>query len=525
MNPFLDEELSEESPPWNVLLDEWTKSRCYWHLLAGLPALVALVAMLALGGFTYGWKVAHAEPDLRTLAERAFRGEDFETARVAYQSLLRLGGKESRHYAFQLMQAQYRLGRHHEGAVLALQLAPLQGTGYGPAHLYVAKAMLAQSNPPPAMITQAASHLERALKADPANTEARELLSQFYLASGELGAAKRHLLELAGTSGDAMLRLAALLDAEGDTSGSRHWAERAARHFRTQVERQGGDTPTANLAWASALLLLEDYPTAVQLLQQARRKTGNAVYTPALARLCADWAHWLARRKPADLATRFQAIQEGLDLDPQNTALIRQLARLTSLSGAEGERAREIVEGMMREGRNPGLLHFCLGGEAWSKGEREKAFEHFRLAYAVAPRMPLVANSMALTLTWQDQPELDRALAIAESLVQQNPRNPAFRDTRGQVLVKLGKTREALADLAYALPLMEDKAATHRALAECYRTMGMADLAEEHEAAARGPAATGGQGEGAGAKLNAPRAALAGATLRPAPTNAPPAVR
>lgn len=492
MKPYYDEEdgeifdneVVEEQPPFSAWLREWGRTRNYLSLLAGAPAILALAALLGLGVFLLGWQAARAGPGLRSKAEQAVNGQDFETARVAYQSLLRLGGKQAQRDAFQLMQTFYSLGRPHEAALLALQLAPLERLGYPPAHVFVARSMLAQTNPTPVIIEQATSHLERALRGDPANTDARELLCQVYLAGGQVAAAKRHLLELATTRGDAMLRLARVLETEGDASGVRSWAERAVRYFRAQTEGQSVQDPAPYLSWAGALVLLEDYPGAFQVLQQQWRKTVNPTFQSALARVCADWAQWLQRKHPGDLGTRFRAVQEGLELDPNNVVLIQQLANLTLLGGAEGERARALADGMMREGRNTGLLHFCLGGAAWDRGDKAKAFEHFRLAYEVAPQLPLVANNMALTLTLQEQPQLDRALAIAESLVQQHPRNPAFRDTRGQVLVKLGRTREALADLAFALPLLEDRAATHRALAQCYRGMGLEDLATEHERAA-----------------------------------------
>jgi Tfp pilus assembly protein PilF len=53
-------------------------------------------------------------------------------------------------------------------------------------------------------------------------------------------------------------------------------------------------------------------------------------------------------------------------------------------------------------------------------------------------------------------------------------------------LVRQGKYHEAIQDLAFALPLISDKASTHRALAECYRHLKMNDLAEEHDRAASG---------------------------------------
>jgi tetratricopeptide (TPR) repeat protein len=479
------EDVGEETPSWGVWLGEWCRTRQYLRLLAALPALLALAGMLGLGIYLLGWRPARVEADVRAVAERAFAGEDFETARVAYRSLLRLGGKHTQNYGYQLLRTEFQLGHVREAAMLTLQLAPPERLGYAPAHYFVAKALLAETNAVPGVAEQAALHLERVLKAEPNHTEAREILSQIYLANGQQEQARRHLLELAPSSGDAMLRLAALLSAEGDTAGTRHWGGRAAQYFRARVEPRRNEGPGARLALASALRLVEDYAGAFEVLRAGWQENHNEAFRAPLARLCAEWGEYLSRHQPGDVAGRFQAVQEGLELEPQNPALLQQLASLTRSGGPEGAQARELVAQMLREGRSTGLLHFCLGNEAWEKGERDKAFEHFRLAYEVAAQMPIVANNMALTLAWQDKPELDRAQAIADSLVQQNPRNPAFRETRGQILLKRGKFRDAIADLAFALPLVQDKPPTHRALAECYRQMGLADLAAQHEEAAR----------------------------------------
>jgi predicted Zn-dependent protease len=91
-----------------------------------------------------------------------------------------------------------------------------------------------------------------------------------------------------------------------------------------------------------------------------------------------------------------------------------------------------------------------------------------------------VANNMATLLTLSTPPELDRALAIIQSVVTNTPANPEFRDTRGQILLKLGRYQEAITDLEFALPSLKPAANTHKALAEAYQALGLSELAQEH---------------------------------------------
>jgi predicted Zn-dependent protease len=80
-------------------------------------------------------------------------------------------------------------------------------------------------------------------------------------------------------------------------------------------------------------------------------------------------------------------------------------------------------------------------------------------------------------------PDPPRALAIIQPLIEQFPEHPYFRDTRGQILLKMGRYKEATQDLEFALPKLDPRAKqhTHRSLAEAYRKLGFADLAAEHE--------------------------------------------
>jgi tetratricopeptide (TPR) repeat protein len=483
-----NELLSAEVPSWSVQFRGWRRTRDYVRLLFGLPSLLALVLLGGYGIFLYGWKPAHAEARAYNVARNAFQGLDFERARIAYQSLLQLGGKERQEYAYRLMLAQMRLGMDRDAALMALALAPPNRLGYAPAHLFMARSLLTATNITTALIERAASHLERVLISDPSNLEAHDLLSQIYMSSGRMDAAKRHLLELVSSSGDAMLRLAVVMAAEGDANGTRYWAERAAKFFRSKVEQNKTDDFASRLSWANALMLQEDFTTAWDLLAKADKEFGNPAYKNALGRIAAEWAQNLARRAPKDLAGRFKILQRGLDVSPRNQTLVQQVVGLTTLTGPEAEQARTMVKQMLVEGRDTGLVHFCLGAMALESGQPEKAFEHFRLAYEIAPDMPDIANNMALTLIMQPQPDLDRALGISTSIIERQPKNPAYRETRGQILVRQGKYHEAIQDLAFALPLLPDKSAIHRALAECYRHLKMNDLAEDHERAASGTA-------------------------------------
>ena len=58
---------------------------------------------------------------------------------------------------------------------------------------------------------------------------------------------------------------------------------------------------------------------------------------------------------------------------------------------------------------------------------------------------------------------------------------PTFLETRGQVLAKLGRDEEAIADLAKSLEAFPNVPEIHETLARCYRKIGNAELADAHQ--------------------------------------------
>lgn len=140
---------------------------------------------------------------------------------------------------------------------------------------------------------------------------------------------------------------------------------------------------------------------------------------------------------------------------------------------------------MLAEGGSSPMLHFVVGNDAFQRGDTEMAAKHFNLAYELGPKLPIVANRMAMMLATGKDPDPARALAIVQPVVDRFPNEPDVRNTRGTILVKLGRWQEGVKDLEFALPKLRIKGPTHASLALAYRNLGMSQLAEEHDRLAR----------------------------------------
>jgi tetratricopeptide (TPR) repeat protein len=298
--------------------------------------------------------------------------------------------------------------------------------------------------------------------------------------------AEKHLRDVVVVKPELSLLLAAVLKVQGDFIGARSWAERAAKFHREKVEAARLDDPENRLAWADALAMMEDYPGACLILESGWKQFGNGIYHAPLGEACSLWVQKLAVTAPGDLAFRIAIIQQGLEYAPQNEGLLKHLIALSHLEGQQAGAARSTLNRLLSEGKSTSILHFTLGIDAWQRQQTEEAKQHFAIAFDTAPKLPFVANNMAMILAVGNPPDPPRALDIIQPVVEKFPDNATFRDTRGQVLVLLGRWQEAVTDLEFALPQLSSPNRTHAALAEAYRGLGLKDLAAEHEQRAKG---------------------------------------
>jgi predicted Zn-dependent protease len=101
--------------------------------------------------------------------------------------------------------------------------------------------------------------------------------------------------------------------------------------------------------------------------------------------------------------------------------------------------------------------------------------------------MPAVANNLAWILANGPDPDLPRALETINAVIERWPGELRFRGTRGQILARMQRWKEALADLELALKVYPDSAQLHRALAETYEHLDAPGMAVEHRQRAAAP--------------------------------------
>ncbi|HEX6985296.1 MAG TPA: tetratricopeptide repeat protein [Planctomycetaceae bacterium] len=481
---------------------EGLQSRRLRHFVQGVPAFFAAVGVAVVGGVVIG-RTPELAATYRIAAATAYHAKDWEEAKLCYERLFRLdgGSAETRLYLGLTLE---KMGLDGEAEALIGGVAEGDAGGDPRANRWVASRLLADPETPkdPERLRSVYTHLVRAERGLPQDTSIKLDLARYHLATGD---AHRAIPKLAAAAaGDPALHfdLARLYLQVGQPELARQTMKVAERHFRKQSEADPHDR-RARLLLANCVANLGRLDESVVILQDGIKHDPEGPYAQAIAKVHLSVYDQLATRQPPDYRAMIGALREALRYDPRSVDAAVRLAGFGG-TGAPGSgdvdpeanrQAREMLEGLLAAGEQPPAVHMALGLKAWQGGDLEKARWHFERAYELDPALSGVANNLAWVLSHQAEPELDRALAIIEPVIERFPDEPHFLDTRGEIYLRQGRWEEALRDLERALPRLKGNARIHESLATVYERLGRPEIAERHrrEAARNGgtgPAAT-----------------------------------
>ena len=142
-------------------------------------------------------------------------------------------------------------------------------------------------------------------------------------------------------------------------------------------------------------------------------------------------------------------MREAARLAPEDERA--RLAMVRAIRQVEGpEAGTEATAAAAADFPDSTALQWLYASDLEREGDREGAMAVYEALYARDDSLLVVANNLAslISLTTDDAAELERAERMARRL-RQSPQ-PAFRDTYGWILHRLGRSGEALAHLGYA---------------------------------------------------------------------------
>lgn len=315
--------------------------------------------------------------------------------------------------------------------------------------------------------------------------DTRRKLAEYFMRIGATQDALIHLTALAESSPAAILNAAKLYAQIGDEQNTVRYAQMAKKHYEKQL-LLSSDNKVARLSLAQAELLLHQEEKAAMLLSDGYKITRDEDLAVAGAETLVAWSMRLKQsdaKGTSSLIKQMDLLNKASQLAPTSEMVLNAIVEVAIDCAENDTNEVGILRRGLLNGMSPNSLHFIEGTVALYKGDLKQADFHLGLAAKGDLKLPGVLNNLAVVLYQKDPPELDRALVFANAALERVD-HPYLRETRGQILVKLGKHEDAIVDLELALQAQALALGVHKSLATAYKALGDTALADQHSAMA-----------------------------------------
>lgn len=457
-------------------------SRSMVAILICLPALVEAGLALTVG--VVGASTTHEQlvSDYTREAERSVAAKDHARSSICYErlSLLEPTRKD---YQYRLAQEVAALGDVERAEALIPRLAPLDETGYPDAQVWRASRLLQRVNSRGEInrndLADAEKHLKQAIQGQADNQAAHTILGQLYARTGRLEEAERHLVQVVRAQPEIQLLLSKIARDQGKREQSLTWAKSAEKVFRDALAYNPNDE-RARIYFSGSMIAQDDYPAAAQALIDGLARKESEDLRSALGDIYARWYDEQSQKAPKDLGTRLTLLQRGLRHDPANPGLIDRIGRLMSSETADAEKVRAMLRELLSSGKATAAIHFVLGNDAHQRNKLEEAQFHWECALKLAPEFAVVTNNLAWVLADGDKADPQRALEMIDAALQRIPDQPQLHGTRGHILLRLKRWKEAIVELETALAAWPTNPNLLSDLADAYVGLGLPELAKPY---------------------------------------------
>jgi len=458
---------------------KWRHSQSFRSFLLGLPAALVMVLIGYLTIITWYSPRSSLVDRYNRRAQQAIAAGDVRYAKLCLERLVQIRGEDP-NTLLQLAELYATEDNPRRVAALMQRIAPLDRATIPEAHLWQARNLLAKRQLTPDEVKVVEQQLNNVLTLRSRDPAARSLLGQVYSQTGRDAEAVAMYQGILDRSPGDNLRLAEVAARTGKTAVAKSSAEEALSGYQAILAAQRDSWP-ARQDVVKTLIFLERFEDSLGVLKETPPEIERDLLRQSLASVYGTWTLVL-RAQRAPIAKRIDILEKTLRADPGSIAALDSIAdMLQQADETELARMRAILNRMLVVGQSTPIVHLCLGTDAILRQKYDDGIKHLQLAYQSDPSLVAAANNLAWALTQAQPPKLSEALQLIESVLARQPDLAAVRETHGQVLLRLGRVEEAIAELEFALRELPMSVVTRESLVTAYRLAGMDSVADEHE--------------------------------------------
>jgi tetratricopeptide (TPR) repeat protein len=461
----------------------WINSRPYSSLGASVPAILVACGIVTLVVELRFRNAGQKELAYRNIYLEAVSSKSYETAVIALGTLTDLDPYDlSLRYQRALVEEERgaKEAAHEQMQRLAI------GKEFGEAALWLVKHDLdlkKMADWKQEEHEKFRSWTDIALKSAASKIPAHMLLASYFYGIRAYKESLRHFSEVTERHPEYALTVATIYKQLGEGRNAQDYARRAATYFEEKL-RQAPTSREFRINLAKAFILLEREQDASQLLiegynysqredQELRVAAGDALIA-LFTRLSSQ------SKAPEVLLQSLQVVKAAMDVAPESPTVIDAVIEILLRCKDNKNSEVEVLKQALVKGVTPDSVHFIRGTVALMNNDFETAKTHLELAAKYSENLPGILNNLAVAMTKMEDSDLESALAFSNAALEKMPDQPYLRDTRGQILVKLKRYKEAIGDLEFALKAPELGGVVHEALAVSYGALGQSELAAEH---------------------------------------------
>ena len=347
-------------------------------------------------------------------------------------------------------QEYFQQGKYREAAI-QFQNATQIDPHFAAAHYSLAQSFMKLQQWPAAY-----NELSRTVDIDPTNYNAHLDLSNLLIVAKQLKPAREHIdLLLQQQPNDYKVHDAAasLLTAEGDLKGSLQEAQKAVALAPQESQ------PYLTLALLQ--LRLNQPEDAGHNLQKA------AQLAPTSPQAQLALASFYQSRKQYPEAE--QQLKQAIAAIPKNADLRAALVKLYAGEGKQAE-AEDVTQQAKRDMPDDSAGYRMPGDYFFAIGDIDRATAEYSSLYNSHPQDILVKKNYIQLLILKNQ--IDEASKLDDEILKNNATDPEALVYRGQILIRQGKSNDAVAALQTAIKSDPNNGVAHYQLGLAYNQQG-----------------------------------------------------